>query len=244
MKTMHKEAIVKLTLSLALVLNIGFWFSVRDTQAHWENVPPAPSEKYASIYGMGDKNLAYRMNGVMIQNMGDTGGRSSSLVDYDYDRLTRWFFLQDKLDPISNYIPYLATFYFGAVQEPEKFRPVLAYLEEVGIRPYGEKWRWLVYAIHITKDNINDKDKALEIANLLSQSKHPDMPNWTQQMPAFVMTDAGDKESAYALMVEILKSSAEKLHPNEVRSMRIYICTQILEPEEAKRDALCEGMNE
>ena len=236
------DRLIQLALAMSLLLNIVFWYSVRDVKAKWENVPPPPSEKFAAGYALSDQSLAYRMNGLMIQNMGDTGGRLTSLVDYDYNRLTKWFFLQDHLDEKSNYTPYLAAFYFGAVQEPEKFRPVLSYLQEVGMRTYGEKWRWLVYAIQITKDNIQDRDKALELARLLTKSKHPDMPNWVQQMPAFVLTEKGDKEAAYALMVEILKTSARKLHPNEVRSMRIYICTKILEPDEAKKDPLCDGV--
>ena len=234
---------IQIGIAIVLSLNIAFWFSVRDIEARWANVPPPPSENFASIYGLGDTNLSYRLNGIMLQNMGDTGGRSTSLKEYDYNRLTQWFFLQDKLDKASNYIPYLATFYFGAVQKPEKFRPTLEYLKEVGVRPYGEKWRWLVYAIQIAKNNMDDKDEALVIANLLANSKHPDMPAWAKQMPAFVMTQKGDKEEAYNLMLEILKTSGDKLHPNEINSMKIYICTQILEKEAAASNPLCEGIH-
>lgn len=238
------DRLIQLALAITLFLNIVFWFSIRDVQARWENVPPPPSEKFASAYGLGDKSLAYRTNGLMIQNMGDTGGRLTSLVDYDFERLTKWFFLQDYLDEKSNYTPYLAAFYFGSVQDPQKYRPVLPYLTEVGMRPYGQKWRWLVHAVQITKDKLQDNEKALELAQLLAQSKHPDMPNWVQQMPVFVLTDKGQKEAAYALMLEILKSSSENMHPNEIYSMRIYICNKILDQQEAQDNPLCEGITE
>lgn len=213
------ERIISIALVITLFLNILFWFHVRYMQASWDNVPPPPDKKFAAVYGLGDTSFSYRLNGVMLQNMGDVGGRTTSLKDYDYNRLTKWFFLQDSLDPLSNYVPYLATFYFGAVQEPEKFRPVLEYLKEVGMRPYGEKWRWLVYAIQMAKNNMGDKDKALELAYILSSINYDDTPAWVEQMPAFVLTDKGKKKEAYALMLEILKTSADKMHPNEVLSL-------------------------
>ncbi len=234
---------IQIAITMALALNIAFWFSVRSVEARWGNVPPPPGEQFAAVYGLGDTNFSYRLNGIMLQNMGDTGGRYTSLNDYDYSRLTQWFFLQDKLDPVSNYIPYLATFYFGAVQEAGKYRPVLEYLKTVGVRPYGEKWRWLVYGVQMAKSNIGDKDEALVMANILARSKHPNMPGWVRQMPAFVMLEKGEKDEAYALMLEILKTSANKLHPNEVNSMKIYICTKILEKEAAASNPLCEGIH-
>jgi len=237
------ENFISLSLALALALNIMFWLHVRTLQASWDNVPPPPDIKTAAIYGLGDSSFSYRLNSIMLQNMGDTGGRTTSLKDYDYDRLTKWFFLQDSLDPRSNYVPYLATFYFGAVQEPEKFRPVLEYLKEIGMRPYGDKWRWLVYGVQMAKNNIGDKDKALELAHILASSKDPNKPAWVAQMPAFVMTDKEDKKEAYALMIEILKTSADKMHPNEVNAMKYYICQQILEPQEAENNPLCDDVH-
>ncbi len=242
---MHKkktDQYLQISMAIVLLLNIVFWFSIRDMRARWESVPPPPDQRFASAYGLGDTSFAYRLNGLMLQNMGDVGGRTTSLKDYDYDRLTKWFFLQDKLDPESNYVPYLAMFYFGAVQIPAKFTPVLEYLKVVGSRPYGEKWRWLVYAVEMAKNKIDDKDKALELAHILTQTKDPDAPTWIQQMPAFVLTAKGDKEAAYALMVEILKTSATKLHPNEVNAMKGYICEQILDKEQAAKNALCEDL--
>ncbi len=236
------DMLVRLALALALALNILFWFHVRSLHARWDSVPPPPDKKFAAIYGLGDTSFSYRLNGIMLQNMGDTGGRTTSLKDYDYNRLTRWFFLQDSLDPVSNYVPYLATFYFGAVQEPDKFRPVLDYLKDIGVRPHGEKWRWLVYAVQMAKNNIGDKDKALELAQILANTNYDDTPAWVKQMPAFVLTDRGDKKEAYALMLEILKTSADKMHPNEVNAMKYYICQQILEPQEAADNPLCEDI--
>ncbi len=233
---------IKILLSLALLLNLGLWLSVRGVQARWGNVPPVPNVKYADSYGLGDAQLSYRIIGLMLQNLGDTGGRTIALKDYDYDELTKWFFLQDKLDPKSDYTPYLAGFYFSGLQEPQKYVPVLDYLEMVGARPYGQKWHFLVQAIYMARFVIGDMDRALEMAYKLARINNPDMPNWTRQMPAFVMTAQGKKEAAYALMVEILRTSADKLSPNEVNALRAYVCDRILEKNEADINPLCKNI--
>lgn len=234
---------VRIFLGLAVFLNIVFWFELRDVQARWTNVPPAPERKYASAYGLGDSQFAYRIVGVMIQNLGDYGGRITSLLDYNYDDLTRWFFVEDFLDPHSDFVPYLASYYFGGVQEPEKYRPVLDYLQMVGQRPEGQKWRWLEQAVFIARFKMNDMDKALELADTLAGSDNPEMPGWARQMPAFILTAKGEKEAAYALMLHILKSGADKLDPTEIYSMRYYICTRILEPQQAAQNPLCENLH-
>ena len=232
---------VQFFLIFTLIINIAFWFYGRELQSRWINVPPAPSDKYASAYGLGDSGFAYRLNGIMLQNLGDTGGRVTSLNDYKYDELSKWFFLQNKLDVNSDYTPYLASYYFGSVQDPKKFRPVLDYLTSVGLQPAGQKWRWLAHGVYLARFKIKDLDKALEMANVLAKTRYDKAPGWVKQMPAFVMTDKGEKKAAYALLVEILKTSAQDLHPNEVNAMRAYICSRLLTKEEAGVNPLCQG---
>lgn len=233
---------LQLGLGICLALNILFWFYIRDTQSTWTNVPPPPDEKYASSYGLGDASFAYRLNGIMLQNIGDTGGRVTSLQDYNYELLQDWFLLQDQLDEKSNFIPYLAARYFSFVQTAELYRPILDYLQIVGQRDYGEKWRWMVDAIDFSKRKLKDKDKALELAKLLAETKHPNTPAWVKRMPAYVLTSKGDKEAAYALMVQILKESGDKLHPNEIFETKRYICRRILGPAEALNDPICQDI--
>lgn len=238
----RQEKVVKMALALAVIVNIVFWFSVRDVEARWENVPPVPDIRFAASSGLGDAQLSYRIIGLMIQNLGDTGGRSTALKEYNYDELAKWFFLQDHLDPRSNYMPYLAAYYFSAVQTPESFRPALDYLVTVGQRPEGEKWRFLAQAVFLARFVMKDTDKALELAKLLAELDNSEMPSWTRQMPVFIMNASGEKETAYALMLEILRTSADKMHPNEVRNMRYYICQKILDKAEAKSNELCKDI--
>ncbi len=231
---------IQVFIAISLALNILFWFSVRDVRAKWGNVPPAPDMKYAASMGLGDRSFAYRSNGIMIQNLGDTGGRTTPLKDYDYNALADWFFLQNALDPHSNYVPYLAGYYFSALQEPEKYYPVLDYLEKVGSQDSGKKWRWLAQAVYISRFLIKDSEKAMELANRLIEVAPSDAPAWVRQAPVFILKSGGKKEEAYALMLEILKSNVENMHPNEVNAARAYICDQILDESQKRTDPLCQ----
>ncbi len=229
-------------LVFVLILNLIFWLSVRDVKTKWGNVPPPPDIKYATIQGLGDASFAYRQNGIMIQSLGDAGGRTTPLKDYDYKVLSRWFYLQDSLDPISNFTPYLAAYYFSNVQNPQMLPPLIDYLADIGSRPYGEKWRWLAQGVFLARYQLKDLDRALEMANALANTKNDNVPAWTYQMPAFVLSARGEKEAAYAILLEILKSRGGKLHPNEVNAIKAHICTRILNKEEATLNPLCESL--
>lgn len=233
---------ISATFTIVLALNVMIWLSVRDVRAKWLNVPPVPSLSGAASFGIGDQQFAYRVIGIMLQNLGDTGGNSTPLKNYNYDDLARWFFLADKLDPQSNFIPFLAAYYFGAVQDPEKLSPLIEYLRVVGNRPEGQKWRWLAQAVNMEMHGVKDLDKAYELARELADLSTPDMPEWTRQMPVFVLKARGDNEAAYDVMLEILKSSASKLDPAEVNYMRDYMCNTLLPPEKAKDNPLCQNI--
>src|SRR5690606_18897157 len=145
-------------------------------------------------------------------------------------------------DPFSHFTPFLTAYYFGAVQEPEKFRPLLAYLRQAGLRPGEQNWRWLWQAVFIARFNMQDLDTAYELATELAALDNPAMPGWTRQMPAFVLNAKGDKESSLAALVELLKTSADKMDPAEVNSILHYICGRILDETEAQGHPLCQDL--
>lgn len=229
---------------VALICHSILWLGLRHTQARWINVPPVPSEFSALVSSLGDPQLAYRSAGVMLQNLGDHGGQTRSLKEYNYDELVKWFYLADSLDASSDYIPYIASYYFGAIdKEKDKIRPLVDYLYEVGNRPEGQKWRWLAHAVYIARFRIDDLDLAYSMAidlARLANKKDSKLPNWARQMPAFILNAQGEKEAALAIMIEILGSVGDQLHPNEVNHTRWYICDEILSPEERETNPLCE----
>lgn len=232
---------LKALIYLVIGLNIMTWFYARDLQARWLNVPKAPGVTGATAITLGDRQFAYRVNALMLQNLGETGGRSTAFEDYNYEELAQWFLLQDRLDSRSNFTPFLAAFYFGAVQDPEKLPPLIEYLRRAGHQKGKKKWRWLAQAVYLARFQMQDLDLALALSKELAALDADDMPHWARRMPVFVLNAKGDKEEAYAMMLEILRDTAGQVHPNEANFTREYICTRILDEGQAIENPLCQG---
>ncbi len=231
-----------LALCVLIALNVSIWASVRDVQSRWLNVPPAPSHRAMSAAGLGDRQLAYRIASVTLQNLGNVGGRAERLQSYDYNNLKNWMLMTWQLDPISNYVPYLAAFYFGAVDDKEKLKRIVDYLELAGSGTEGQKWRWMAQAAYIARYKLNDMDRAYDLATKLAASPEKDLPDWARQMPAVILNVKGDREAAYALMLNVMKSGAATMPAQEMNFMRHYICDKILKPDEAKANSLCDDV--
>lgn len=241
MRRAHQTSLWMLIGGLAAMLgaNIALWHHVRPIKAIWTNVPPAPSQIMASSVALGDTQMAYRIYGIMIQNFGDTGGRTTALKDYDYDALASWFRLEHALDPQSRFMPFLAGFVYGGSQDPEKLRPLIDYLALAAGDGQGYSWRWMAQAVHLARFKLKDTDLAYQLATKLAAMYRPDMPAWVLQMPAFVLNEGGDKKAAMGLMLSILKSGEGQLQQAEVNAMIDYICDQIMSPDEAAKSNLC-----
>ncbi|MCE7886327.1 MAG: hypothetical protein DYH13_02330 [Alphaproteobacteria bacterium PRO2] len=230
--------------SLLIALQVFAWLQVRTEQARWLNVPPVPGEKGAAAFALGDRQFAYRTIGVMLQNLGDTGGRVTSFEKYDYDRLAGWFNLADKMDPHANFVPMLAAFYFSATEDPVQIAPLADYLHRAGNSAEGERWRWLAQAVYLAHYKLKDFDKAYAWAQELAAIPRNDMPMWTKQMPAFVRNAEGDKQAAYDIMIEIMRSGQHSLPREEMNAMQYYICKRILDEAQAAKDPICQDVTE
>ncbi len=230
----------KIFFAVIIFANICVWFYARPLKTEWRNVPTAPSEFSAHAAGLGDENLAYRMIGFMLQNIGKVDGRTQNLNSYDYSELEGWFFRAYNLLPQSGYVPLLATYYYGAASDAEKLRHVVNFLKVAGNDTAKDRWRWLVHAIFLARYKIEDFDLAYELADILEKLDSPHKPQWTNLMPAMVKNAKGEKEDAYIMMKAILESSAQSLDPAEINHIIGYICEQILTPEEAEKDKICE----
>lgn len=233
---------IYMVFSIVLFLNCALWTYSRNIQQGWINVPPVPSQMGALGITMGDKQLAYRYFGLMIQNLGDTGGQVRNLSEYNYEDLGKWFFFLDSFDPQSDFIPLIAGYYFGTSKDKDDLGHVIDFLEVIGARTSGKKWRWLAHAVFLARYQKADLDRALELANKLSVMKleDDDLPIWAEQMPALIMMQRGEKQAALQFMMSILASEGENLDPTEVMFMRTHICERILDKEAAENFPLCQ----
>ncbi|HNQ92110.1 MAG TPA: hypothetical protein PKI93_04190 [Alphaproteobacteria bacterium] len=227
--------------TLALAANVLLWNSSSKMQPRWANVPPPPTAAGLSASFLGDREMAYRTSAVALQSFGNGMTEVQALKDYNYDYLRKWFFLADKLNHKSDYVPFLAAYYFGATQNPQQLYPVIDYLRTVGKYPEKNKWWWLGQAVYLARHKLNDQKFALQLAEELAGTYHLGMPAWPLQMKAIIASDIGDKELAYGMMVEMLKSGADTMPPQEINFMLDYICNHILTPVQKGKDALCQG---
>lgn len=243
---MPSGSVVRLWLvfGLMIFLNGLVWLSVRDVKARWANAPPAPEAPGMRAFALGDAQFAYRQTGIMLQNLGNAGGRSEPFANYDYFHLRDWFFLARALDSRSVFVPYLAAYYFGAVEDPAKIPPLVEYLRAAGNAPQSRSWRWLAQAVYLARYKENNLDKAYELAVELADIQDPTLPVWAKQMPAFVLTAKGDKQGAYDILLSIMRDSSASLPPQEINVMREYICERVLDHAQAKDNPLCKDQNE
>jgi len=237
-KIRQAKPMIYLVFVLALFFNVSFWMYSKHVRSSWANVPIAPTTDQLSMSGLGDDQIAYRMAGYTLQNMGNTGGLYESLKIYNYAELERWFFAAHGLDPNSGFVPFLAAYYFGAIEEPEKVKYLIPYLFEVGKSDYGEQWRWGAQAVYKARFHMKDLDLAMTMAK--EMAKRDDVAPWVRQFPAFISLETGDKRAAYELIVAMLKSEGENLDPAEVNFMVDFICTRTLSKSDAAENPLCQ----
>lgn len=198
----------------------------------WPGVPPTPSEAAGLFYGYGDRELTYRNIGLMLQNAGDTGGRTTNLKDYDYQILEDWFWLSNKYNNRSGYVPTLAAYYFGAAKETDQLAHLVDYLAHVGMDNQNERWRWLAHAVFLTRFKLDDQPRALELAYKLAEISDEKMPGWTKVMPAYVMKTMGNKKEARDLLLLIMADPNSFSDRADVNQSCWYINENLREPDD------------
>lgn len=225
---------------LALALNFIFWKQARSFVEPWPNVPNPPHSAVLSAMALGDNQIAYRMTGYFLQNIGSAGGRSEALQDYDYAALEKWLYVSNDLDPYSNYIPYLAAYYFSATQNPQQVRHLIGYLTTNGEVDAPSKWRWSAQAVYLSQFVLEDSQFALSLAERLSV--RPGIADWAKQLPALVNIRMGNKDTAYALLLNMLDKERDSLDPAEINAILDIICNRTLSTSQAADNPLCRDL--
>jgi hypothetical protein len=236
MKGRNLKRGVNFFLASALALNLALWEGSRDMFAKWAGVPPVPSTVGANMMTLGDSEFSYRSFALTLQNLGDGGGQTTPLKDYDYKKLGKWFWLLNSLDPASEHLPLVAAYYFGAVHDmPQDAAVVVDFLSKIGQNPAGDKWRWLAQAAFLAQHRVKDLHLALDIAYTLSRMQpiggHP-LPSWAREYPAFVLKAQGEKESARKLMETMLLTEE---NPAEINFIKSFLTEQLkIDPSEVE----------
>lgn len=184
-------------------------------------LPPVPSKLHIKAASFGDEQLYFRTQALTLQNAGDTFGRFTPLKHYDYQQLERWFMQLNSLDPLSHFLPSLASYIFSQTQHPPDNKHIVRYLEHHAQQHPSRHWWWLSQAVYIANHKLNDKPWALKLAYQLASIKG-NIPLWARQMPAFIHRDLGEKDASLAIMQGIARS-VDNLSPGELQFMEHFI---------------------
>lgn len=208
-----------LVLMLLLVVQLGFWYGTKDMTPKMDVVPDVPGREAIHALTFGDDEFYFRILAFNLQNAGDTYGRFTSLRDYDFNKLYLWFNLLDELDPKSNMVPAMATYYFSQTQNTVDVKYVVDYLYDHSVRDVGAKWWWLVQSIYLTMHKLDDQDLALKVSAPLVNEK---VPVWAQQMAAVVREKRGEMEDALKIM-ETIRDNAKEIKDSDLKFMTYFI---------------------
>lgn len=199
-----------------------FWNSSRNVFPDMAIVPDVPGREVVKALSLGDEQFYFRVLALEIQNAGDTYGRFTPLKNYDYDKLSQWFNLLDTLDPKSDYIPSLATYYYAQTQNVPDVRYIVDYLYQHGSRDVTHKWWWLLQAMYLANHKLEDKDLALKVGAPMIEAQG--IPLWARQFPAFIYEQKGEREQALYVMEHVLESAGkDKLTREEFNFMKYFI---------------------
>jgi len=166
-------------------------------------VPNVPSETEVNILSLGDKQLYFRLLALKIQNAGDYYGEFTSVNNYDFNKLYRWFKILDGLYNESNFVPSLASYIYSNARDKENLRYLVKYLEEFSQYNLTKNWWWLSQAVYIANFKMKDVDLALDMSYNLSKVEG-DIPMWARQMPAILLLSKGEEEASFKIVKSIL----------------------------------------
>lgn len=207
-------------LLLALVcLQLGFWYHTKDIKPDLGIVPDVPGRATVRALAFGDNQFYFRVLAFMLQNAGDTYGRFTALRYYDFNKLYHWFNLLDDLDPKSNMIPSLATYYFAQTQNTADVRYVVDYLYTHSTRDVEHKWWWLLQSIYLAMHKLSDMDLALKVAKPMV---NPKVPAFAQEMAAVVHEKRGEMEDALHVM-QVIKEHATEITDADLKYMTYFV---------------------
>lgn len=220
-------------------LQFGYWVKTSDIRPDLGVVPDVPGRAALHALTFGDDQFYFRILALMIQNAGDTFGRFTALRYYDLNKLYHWFNLLDELDPRSNMLPSMATYYFSQTQNTDDVRYIVDYLYTHSTRDVAHKWWWLMQSIYLAQHRLNDMDLALKVAKPLV---NPAVPAFAQQMAAVVYEKRGEMEDALRIMETIAKN-AKEIPDADFKFMRYFVEERLKRLDETEKKKALEDLS-
>lgn len=220
-------------LLLFLWLQIGFWVATREELPDMGIVPDVPGRVAVKALSFGDEEFYFRLLALDIQNAGDTFGRFTELYKYDFRKLAAWFSLLDTLDNDSDYMPFIASYYYSQTQYVPDVRYIVDYLYEHSYARPAKKYWWLAQAVYLAQHKLNDNDLAMKMAEPLEKADNA--PFWVRQLPAFVHEKRGEMDDALRI-IEDIQANSKNIPDGELKFMTYFVKERLKKLEKMQQD--------
>lgn len=225
----RKYAVLLLFLGLQGV----FWVKTRDALPDMGIVPDVPGRVAVKALSFGDEEFYFRLLALDIQNAGDTFGRFTELYKYDFKKLYAWFTLLDSLNNESDYMPFIASYYYSQTQYVPDVRYLVDYLyEHSHTRPEKKYW-WLAQAVYLAQHKLGDNDLALKMAAPLEHATNA--PYWVRQLPAFVHEKRGEMDDALRI-IENIQANSKNIPDGELKFMTYFVKERLKKIEKIQQE--------
>jgi len=211
-----------------------FWSQTRARLPDMGIVPDVPGRTAVKALSFGDEEFYFRLLTLDIQSAGDTFGRFTELYKYDFKKLYAWFILLDSLDNESDYVPFIASYYYSQTQHVQDVRYVVDYLYQHSASRPEKKYWWLAQAVYLAQHKLQDKDLAIKMA--LPLEKADNAPFWVRQLPAFVHESRGEMADALRI-IEHIQANSKNIPEGELHFMKYFVDERIKRLEKLQNEA-------
>lgn len=209
--------VVAIFLSLALAAQIALKITGPRPRAGAEDLPPAPGMKTLRLASFGDPVALAKVLMLYLQAFDYQSGTKVPYRDLDYDRLEAWLARILELDPQGQYPLLAASRLYAEVPVEAKQRSMLEFVYRQFLLDPNRRWPWLAHATVIAKHRLHDLPLALRYARAIQGSvTAADVPLWAKQMPAFILEDMNELETARLVIGGYIQSGQVK-DPGELK---------------------------
>ena len=191
----------KIWIIIFFVAQICVWFFAHTIKPKYIITPFPPTKTEIEAMSFGDRQLLFRMLVFKIQNAGDAIGQYHNFNEYDYKKLRTWFEALDDIDSHSEYIPYMAAYYYSIVRNVEKSKIIADYIANYASADPQKHWRLMTTALYIYKTQVpHSENEIYAIGELLLTQK---IPMWAKALAAFFLKESGDLCASYELIMKV-----------------------------------------
>ncbi len=206
---------------VAVMLQIGFHYSNKQSLlSQYQRLNPPAEVQYYQRLSMGSDRLMGYLLLLGVQLHDNQRGEHVNYRLINYDVLSNWLLILNKMLPYSDYPAFLASRVYGQVTDEENTRKMISVVEAIFRENPKLHWRRMAEACVLAKHKLKDLPRALELAKQLSGMPSTiEAPFWARDMELVLLDELNEHESAQLIISSMLQSKSIK-DPDEIRFLQ------------------------